>query len=153
MSNLTTLNNTKSLVPVKYYEIFALRIIGLTYKQIANKTNYSEDRIKHLFYSKGVLCELWLSWVETAKKESIDEAIDMMFGHLPDIMRANILHAKSQSVGAVLARKIIFEYTLGKPEDRIKLDAKVGIFTFADWIKQQTLLDQENKQANEGENS
>lgn len=149
MSKEITQNSTKwSLVPAKYYDVFALRILGLTYEQIAEKTNYSPDRIRHLFARGGVLYKFWRSWVEDFKKESVDEALDMMFGHLPDIVRANILHAKSQAMGAVLARKMLFEYTLGKPEDRLKISAAVGVFTFADWVKQQTLAQKENDKQN-----
>src|SRR3989338_825034 len=152
MADKKALNSTKSLVPVKYYEIFAYRLIGLTYKQIGSKTNYSEGYIKHLFCSKGVLFEFWLSWLKMAKEESIEEALTMMFGHLPDIVRANIIDAKTTgSMIGIAARKILFEYTLGKPEERLKLDAKLGIYTFADWIKAETLKDKANKQANKYE--
>jgi hypothetical protein len=127
--------------------MFALRILGLTYAQIAEKTGYKEDTVKHLFAAAGVLGKLWKEWTEKAKGESVEESLNMMFGHLPDIVRANILDAKmTNTPGAVAARKIIFDYTLGEPEKRVKLDAKIGIYTFADWIKAETLKDQENGQ-------
>lgn len=151
MSEEITQKNTKlALVPAKYYEIFALRMLGLTYEQIAEKTKYTADHIRHLFARGGVLHDFWRNWVEDFKKENVDEAMDMMFGHLPDIVRANILHAKSQALGAVLARKMLFEYTLGKPEDRLKINAAVGIFTFADYVKQQTLAQKENDKSTAG---
>lgn len=145
-------NDTKSLVPAKYYEIFALKILGLTYDKIAQRTGYSESHIKLLFSSKGVLNKLWQSWCENAKKDNVDEALTMMFGHLPDIVRANIIDAKStDSMVGIAARKMLFEYTLGKPEERLKLEAKIGVYTFADWIKAETLKDKakENEQTNQ----
>jgi hypothetical protein len=147
MKKITTRNNTKSLFPIIYYEIFALRIMGLTYKQIASKIGYSEDHIKHLFYSKGVLRELLQSWLETTKKENIDEAINMMYGHLPDIMRTTIINARTpNSMIGIMAAKIIFEYTLGKPGRLIKNESKAEVFTFTDWIKQTTLEEKAEEQ-------
>lgn len=134
-------NATKNgLVPAKYYDIFGLRILGLTYKQIAEKIGYSEQHIRRLFAKGGMLYSFWEQWLDVAKEDSIDEAINMMFGHLPDIVRANILDAKmTNSPVAVAARKMIFEYTLGKPEERMKIDAKLGTYTFTDWVKAETL--------------
>lgn len=140
-------NNTKSIVPLKYYEMFGLRIMGLTYKQIAEKTDYSEAHIKLLFSNNGVLGKLWADWLEKAKGDNVEESLSMMFGHLPDIVRANIIDAKQMGTPtAIAARKMIFEYTLGKPEEKLKFDGRLGIFTFADWIKAETLKDQQNGQ-------
>lgn len=107
-------NSTKRLVPAVYYDMFTYRLMGLTYGQIAEKTGYSEGWVKHLFAKGGVLYDLWRKWLDTAKKNSIDEAVTMMFGHLPDIIRARIIHAKSMSAGAVESSKLIMGFTLGE---------------------------------------
>jgi hypothetical protein len=66
----------------------------------------------------------------------VEESMNMMFGHLPDIVRANIVDAKSIGTPvAVAARKMIFDHTLGKPVEKIKFDGRLGIYNFADWIK------------------
>lgn len=140
-------NSTKtSLVPVVYFEMFSLRTIGLTYKQIAEKTGYHEDRIRHIFARGGVLYQLWSEWLEIAKKNSLEEAFAIMFGHLPDIVRTRVLHAKRFDMGAVASSKIILDYTLGRPEKRFNINARAQVATFTDWVKQQTLTKIENKQ-------
>lgn len=143
-------NNTKSLVPAEYYELFALRILGLTYKQISEKTTYSESHIRYLFSSKGVLWSLYRDWVINHKKENTEGALDMLFGHLPDLIKMEIVSAKDpMTMVGLMARHKIFDYTLGKPEDRLKIDAKVGVYTFADWIKAETLKEKENDKSTE----
>ena len=113
----TTQKDTKQLVPTKYFDVFTFRLMGLTYEQIAAKTGYSSDWIRHMFSKGGVLQQLWLNWLQSAKAESIDEAITMMFGHLPDVVRARIVHAKGQDKGAVESSKMIFKHTLDKDDD------------------------------------
>ena len=142
-------NRTNSLVPAAYYTIFLLRITGLTYKQISERTNYHEDTIRHLFCADGALRKLYREWTENYKKENLDEGMDSMFAHLPDFIKAGIIDAKTTgSMVGFVNRKLFMEYTLGKPEERIKLDAKVGVYTFADWIKQQTLAKKEHEKSN-----
>jgi hypothetical protein len=145
------LNNTKSLVSTVYYQMFQLRLMGLTYPQIAGKTGYSEDHVKHIFAKGGVLYELWQEWKRAAKENSLEEALDLMFGHLPDIARANVVDAKqTNSPVGIAARKMIFDYTLGKPEEKLKVNAQVGIYTVADLIKAATIY--ENEQRDNGKN-
>lgn len=141
MSQLEVQNRTKQLVPAKYYDLFALRIMGLDFKQIAEKSGYAYQTVRNLFARSGVLYQFWRDWVEERKKDAMEEVTDMEWGHLPDIVRANILDAKLQnSMVGISARKMIFDRTFGRPEDKIKLDARVGIFNFTDWVRQQTLL-------------
>lgn len=116
MADKITPNNTKSLVPTAYYEMLYLRFMGLTYEQIADKTNYSHSHVKLLFSKNGVLHDLYRQWVDTAKKNSVEEAIDMMFGHLPDIIRSRIVLAKSLGMGSNEAAKMILGYTLGNTD-------------------------------------
>jgi hypothetical protein len=147
MSDETILNDTKSLVPLKYYEMFAFKILGLTYAQIAEKTEYSEARVKALFSNSGVLGKLWKEWVEKAKGESLEESLNMMFGHLSDIVRARILDAKQLGTpAAVASSKMIFDLTIGKPEERHKISGNLALTTVADLIKAATLKKQENEQ-------
>src|SRR4030042_2315340 len=144
MSDDKPQNNTRELVPMAYYEMFAYRMAGLTYKQIAEKTNYSEDWIRHIFAKGGVLYELYQNFLQRAKEDSIDEAMDMMFAHLPEIINKRIMHAKSgDDAGAVISSKMIMDYTLGDSRDRARKGGGIG-FTFSDWIKQQTLNDEKN---------
>ncbi len=109
-------NDTKTLVPTAYYEMLYLRFMGLNYEQIAAKTNYSHSHVKRLFSKNGVLHDLYEQWKETAKKNSIEEALDMMFGHLPDIVRSRIVAAKGYGAPANTAAEIILRYTLGNPD-------------------------------------
>jgi len=111
--------HTKSLVPTKYYDMFTYRLMGLTYEQIAEKTGYSPSWVRALFAKGGVLYELWREWLEAAKENSVDEALTMVFGHLPDIMRTRILQAKSLGAGAVESTKLIFGLTLGLDRKKI----------------------------------
>ncbi len=131
--------HTFELVPMAYYEMFAYRMAGLTYKQIAEKTKYTEDWVRHIFAKGGALNELYRNFLQRAKEESVDEAMDMMFAHLPDIVKMRIKQAKNGTdAGAVVSSKMIMDYTLGDPRDRAKKGGGIG-FTFSDWIKQQTL--------------
>jgi hypothetical protein len=149
MNNKKELKGTNLPIPAKYFDVFEWKLLGLTYKQIAERTSYSLIHIKHLFMKGGVLYEYWRDYAENKKSEVIEEMLDMAFTHGPDAMRAHILDAKlTNSPIGIAARKILFEYTLGRPEERLKLDAKVGVYTFADWIKAETLKDKENERAN-----
>lgn len=132
-------NNTKSLVPMAYYEMFGLRLIGFTYRQIAEKVDYSESHVKRLFAEGGILHKVWEDWLIKAKKNCVDESIAIMFGHLPDIVRARVIHAKKFDVGAIVSSKMIFEYTLGRPEEFFKRQEGWRIYTVADLIREATL--------------
>lgn len=138
---------TKSgVVPIKYYEMFALRVLGLTYAQIAEKVGFSEGWVRQLFMNSGVLGQLWKSWVEKAKGDSVEEALTMAFGHLPDAMRSNIFDAKQVGTPvAVASRKMLFDYTLGKPVEKHLV--KVNVSTFAEWAEKEALKIQENEQS------
>ena len=110
-------NDTKSLVPAAYFQMFSLRLLGLTYSQIAEKTGYSEAHIRRLFAKGGKLYGLWLDFQKDAIENGLEESKDMMFGHLPDVVRSLIMLAKSNKPGAVRAAGIIMDYTLGKPPE------------------------------------
>lgn len=105
--------------------MFSLRLLGLTYSQIAEKTGYSEVHVRRLFAKGGVLHGMWQDFQQTATEEAKDDSITMMYGHLPDITRALIMLAKSNRPGAVRAAGIIMDYTLGKPAE-YKTPAKTG---------------------------
>lgn len=135
---------TNKLVPGIYYDIFAMRIQGYEMKKIAEETGYTYGWIRTLFARGGVLYEYWRDWVENRKADQVERAIDMAFEHLPDVMKANIQHAMTPFEGAPMARKLIFDLTLG---DLIKrADSKqVGteVVTVAELIKKATLAKQE----------
>lgn len=118
-------NDTKSLVPIAYFDIFSLRLLGMTYTEIADKTGYSESHVRRLFAKNGAMHDIWESYRKEAKEGGIDDAITMMFGNLPDITRALIERAKGSGRGAVEAGKIIMHYTLGKPPEKVNLKAEV----------------------------
>lgn len=145
MSDKIATNSNKQIVPRVYFDMLAYRMAGLTYKQIAEKTNYSEWRVEHIFAKGGLLHDLYKNYLQVAKENSVDEAIDMMFAHLPDITKKLIMHAKTgDDAGAVISSKIIMDYTLGDPKERAKKGGGIG-FTFSDWIKQQTLNEKNSK--------
>lgn len=147
--NKTPKNTSLDMLPARYYEMFALRMLGVDYQTIATKTGYTYSWVRHVFAKGGALYQFWQDWVAEQKTEKVNESLDMMFAHLPELVKANIIHAKDYNLnGSVLARKIIFDYTLGSPEQKIKLDAKVGVYTFADWVKMKT-LEAEEKDKND----
>lgn len=138
MSDEIIQDSTKRLVPSVYYEMLYLRFMGLTYDQIAKKTNYSHSRVRALFAKNGVLHDLYREWLETAKKNSMEEALDMMFAHLPDIIRARIMHAESMGMGSNEAAKIILNYTLGNPERPLtQNNIQINNFVISDEKKEQ----------------
>jgi hypothetical protein len=103
------------LVPMAYYDMFALRILGATYEQIAEKTGYNPSYVRRLFCSGGTLHELYRNWVENKKKENLIEVYDIILGNLPDIIRARAIHAKTLAKGAVESSKLLLGYVLGDP--------------------------------------
>lgn len=132
-------NTSGSLLPAVYYDMFAMRIAGAEYKQIAEQTGYSYSHVRTLFSKNGKIYDFWQKWVQEKKAENVQQALDTMFGHLPDVVKANITHALTiGKEGSVMARKILFDYTLGTPEQRVKLDARVAVGSLADWVKLKT---------------
>ncbi len=113
-------DDTKSVVPTAYYDMFYLRLLGLTYKQIAEKTEYSESHIRRLFAENGALHDLWQGWLKTAKENAKDEAITMMFGNLRGVVGSLINTAQSGGLNSVSASRILLAYTLGDPKSRIE---------------------------------
>jgi len=112
--NLQKPTNTE-LVPAAYYDIFALKILGEDNKKIAQQTGYSEQWIRYLFCSKGALHDLYRSWVDSKKKDNLEEVFDIINGNLPDIIRARAMHAKSFVAGSVESSKLLLAYVLGDP--------------------------------------
>lgn len=128
------LTESKSLLPSWYYDAFALRLAGLTYDKISEKLQKHPAYVRSIFAKGGKLYDFWRSYVENEKDERIQESLDMMHGHLPDVIRAMIIRAeKNGGIAGVEAGKVLLSYTMGKPEQHVKLDAKVGIFNFGDW--------------------
>lgn len=145
LRNLTS----RSIIPAEYYDMFAMRVKGADYQQIAQATGYSYGHVRTLFSRSGKLYQFYRDYVEEHKAEAIEQATDIMFEHLPETVKANIAHGLMPTEGAVMSRKLTFEYTLGSPEQKIKLDARVGVFTMADFIKAKTLEAEEEAKQNE----
>lgn len=128
-----------------YVNIFTMRFLGLTFDQIAEKTGYNSAYLRRLFMEGGKLHNLYQDFREKAKEMGVQEAVDMMFGQLPDIVRAMIMTAKTPySATGVSAGKQIMEYTLGKPPETVHVRGAVVHGTFADWMKAETLKQKEH---------
>lgn len=137
----------RALVPAEYYDIFALRMMGLTYKQIAQRTNkYTDGYIRRLFSTGNKLHDLYREWVDRAKKEELEGLWDMMHANAADIMRRRIVHAKnSDDPAAVVSSFKIFEYVLGDPK-AVKHEGG-AVITVADLVKEVSMeIENENKQ-------
>lgn len=136
-------NDTKSLVPITYFDIFSLRLLGMTYSEIAAKTNYSESHIRRLFAKGGAMRQLWEKFEQEVKDSRIEESQSMMFGNLPDVMRTLIATAKGKGQGAIEASKVILAYTLGRPPEKVNSETQEQHpQTLADWIKFETKKEQ-----------
>lgn len=140
---------SRSIIPAEYYDMFAMRVKGADYQQIALSTGYSYGWVRTLFSRSGKLYQFYRDYVEEHKAEAIEQATDIMFSTLPETVRANIAHGLMPTEGAVMSRKLTFDYTLGSPEQKIKLDARVGVFNMADFIKAKTLEAEEKEKQNE----
>lgn len=139
-----------ALVPAWYWDAFALRFMGLTYPQIAEKTQKSLSSVRHIFAKSGAMYKYWRDYVEVRKSESVEEGVDMLYGHLPNAMRKLITHAvEGRGLVSLEAIRTQMQYTIGKPEDRIKLDATVGIFNFTDWALSEQEKIKKEKQSDE----
>lgn len=133
-----------AIVSSIYYKMFYLRLMGCTYGEIAEKTDYSIDRVRHIFAKGGVLYELWEGWRETAKDEAIEEALTIMHGNLPDIVRNLVVLARSPIPASIIAARVIFAYTLGNPNTKEFHGVSDSTpKTFTDWIRQETLREKE----------
>ena len=130
------------LIPIVYFQIFTLRLVGFRYEEIASRVGYTAQYIRLLFSKGHILNELWLDWVKDAKANCVDEALTIMIGNLPDITRARVQHAKGNDPGAVVSSKIIFEYVLGRPDDARKQRLNNNPQTFADWVIEQSREEQ-----------
>lgn len=127
-------NTERRLLPAWYYEAFGYKMAGLNYAQIAEKCGYSHVRVRTIFARGGALYDLYREWVETKKADAIEESVDMMFSHLPDTIRMMVLRAKNNpGLVGLEAGKVIMGYTLGKPEERMKLNATVAVVNLTDW--------------------
>ncbi len=129
--------NSKELVPPWYFTAFGLRMQGLTYDQIAESVRKSPAHVRSLFAKSGAMYEYWREYASIEQQDNVEAAIDMVFGKLPTLMRAAINTALMPNMAGVVQRERLFDYTLGKPEDRIKIQATVGIFNMADWAMAQ----------------
>ena len=132
-STAQKLTNSKGILPALYFTAFGHRMQGLTYAQIAEIVGKHPDYVRSLFSKGGAMYEYWREFALMEQQENVEATIDMVFGKLPMLMRAAINTALMPNMAGVVQRERLFDYTLGKPEDRIKIQASVGIFNMADW--------------------
>lgn len=143
--NDTLSESTRSLVPAIYFDIFLLRVMGLNMNQIAERTHLSYDRIRHLFAAGGAVHELWLEWKAKHAQESFEDTMMIMTSHLPDIARAKVLQAKQEKgEGSVAAARMVFEYTMGRPVEKIKMKIEDNRTT-ADLVREVMITRQQNE--------
>lgn len=109
-------STNREVVPIAHYEMMYWRFMGLDYKAIAAKTGYAYQTIRLYFSKGGLLNELYTEWLKNAETESKDQVLQMMWGHLPDIVRSRIVAAKGFGAPANTAAEIILRYTLGNPD-------------------------------------
>lgn len=134
MSDEIVPNSTKALLPAAYYEMFGYKMVGLTYEQIAERTGYSRQSVKNLFAKTGVLYKFWRAWVEEYRREVVEGAIDTEFGHLEQIVKANVLDAEMRdSMVAIVARKMIFDRAFGKDNSKVKESTER--LSFTEWAR------------------
>lgn len=109
-------DNTKIVVTVKAWHMvaFGLRMQGLTYKAIAQRVGYSEDRIKVLFSKQGSLFQTWQIYRKEKLAEIFEEVTEILYGNLPDTARALVLEARKAGMDGNVARKIHLDFTLGR---------------------------------------
>lgn len=115
MTDIKPQNPTMVLVPDWYYDAFAMRILGRTYKEIAKKLGKNYDHVRSLFARGGKLYPFWREYVEVKKQEGVERAMDMMWSSLPEIIKTRIDHAKTFEPGAVDSTKLIMAHTIGDP--------------------------------------
>ena len=130
-----------------YGNIFTMRFLGQTFDQIAEKTGYNSSYLRQLFMEGGKLYQPWQEFNAKARESSIDEAYTIMFGKLPDIVRtlANTASMPFEMSG-VAAGKTLMEYSLGKPVERVVLNANVAVTT-SDLVKRVVLRRKQNDDA------
>lgn len=129
--------DSKKMLPAWYFSAFGHRMQGNTYEQIAEIVRKHPDTVRHLFAKSGAMYDYWREWASMEQQDNVEAAVDMVFGKLPVLMKAAINTALLPNMAGVVQRERLFDYTLGKPEDRIKIQATVGIFNMSDWAIQQ----------------
>lgn len=129
------ITNTRLINPV-YFQMFRAKLLGLTYKQIADQLGYAEGSVRHIFTRGGPLYEYWQDWKREQMELSADEAMEIMFGHTPQIVRTMAVSAeRPHSMVGFLAGAKILEYTLGKPEEKVKVSGGLVFATIAELIE------------------
>lgn len=128
---------TRDVVPLWYFQAFQLRLMGVGSEKIATALGMSKSSVDKLFYKNGPYYPLWREFAETAVAENKERSMDMMHGHLPVITQAAVETAKMMNMTGVAQRNKVFDYTLGKPKERVELNATVGVYSLSDWAKQQ----------------
>lgn len=134
----STPENREGMLRWKYYSILELRMAGLEHDQIAEKTGYTGQYIRKLFARGGKLHDVFEKYQVEGTEAALKEANIILFGGLPKAARAMVMTAQMPfSREGVAAGKVLFEYTMGKPTETVKLDASLKIFNFSDWAKAQ----------------
>lgn len=129
----------------KYIGILLLRAQGLTYEEIGKRTGLTAQYLRRLFMKGGKLHALFQEFAKVYHGEMTEETMNVIFGNMPDVARTMVATAQLPFTPAsVMAGRVLLEYGLGSPEQRVKLNATVGVMTFADYVKQITLKEQQD---------
>jgi len=130
----------RALMPAIYTKILNMRMLGYPYNKIAEQTSYSESWLRQLFSKGGILYDYYSNFVKETRDSNTREALDIMFAHLPDVIKRLVMNAKNGSdPSAVSSAKIILSYTLGLPKD-FKQEESDSATSLADLVKQETLM-------------
>lgn len=148
--NLTHLSKSQA-ISIKYQNLIVMRLMGVTHKKMGEKTGLSPEYVRRLFMRGGRLYKEFEAAKQVAAQMGTEEAMTILFSNLPDVARAMVSSAKEVGVPTgVMAGKIIFDHTFGKPVERVKINANVSYGTFAEWAKAQALAE-EQKPNGQGE--
>lgn len=116
MEQKVTPEESPDIIEYKYMQVFTLRALGFTYKEIAEKTGYNGVYLRRLFMRGGKLHKPFLAFRTVAQQESVEEAQNVFFGSLPDVARTLATTAKMPyEPSGVMAGKVILEQTIGDP--------------------------------------
>jgi len=141
-----------SILPAHQALAVELKYEGHTYQQIANEIRYKYDisvpegTLKWWFYRLGPLREYYDDYAATMNEMKVATIQNTFKAKLENAQAALMLAMSGKGNSAqVQAAKEWLDRALGKVPD--KLDARIGVYTFADWMKQETLKEKEQHES------
>lgn len=141
-----------SILPAHQALAVEMKYEGHTYQQIANEIRYKyevivpENTIKWWFYKLGPLRQYYEEYAATMNEMKVVTIQNTFKAKLENAQAALMLamSGKGNSAQVTAAREWL-DRALGKVPD--KLHASVGVYTFADWIKQETIKENEQHES------